>query len=167
VGAGLFPLAYIDFQQDPPEDLLESIDDELANLMLPTAIECEWRSLAASKGNEVSSELAVIHFKGTCAVTVTLTEIHPRPLGWTDLSDGEILPFSEINCDGVRLFLRRDLPRMPEVNVNREVAYGRAIARVLAHELYHNLCQNDQARRVGYRPTNLYGSGAALEQVPV
>jgi hypothetical protein len=37
--------------------------------MLPTTIEFEWRSLAASKGNEVSPELAVIHFQGTCRVT--------------------------------------------------------------------------------------------------
>jgi hypothetical protein len=127
---------YIDFQQDPPEVLLESIQEELANIMLPTTIEFEWRSLAASKGNEVSPELAVIHFKGTCSVTnLAPTKVHPGPLGWTDISDGEILPFSEINCDGIRLFMQRDLLRIPEVT--REVAYGRAIARVLAHELYH------------------------------
>ena len=59
----------------------------------------------------------------------------PGPLGWTHMSDGEILPFSDINCDGVRLFLQRDLLRVPEQN--RPVAYGRALARVLAHELYH------------------------------
>jgi hypothetical protein len=51
------------------------------------------------------------------------------------MSDGEILPFSDINCDAIRSFLQRDLLRIPEVD--REVAYGRAIARVLAHELYH------------------------------
>ena len=53
----------------------------------------------------------------------------------TDMSDGEILPFSDIDCDAIRSFLQRDLLRMPEVN--RDVSYGRAIARVLAHELYH------------------------------
>ena len=127
---------YIDFQQDPPEVLLESIQEELANIMLPTTKEFEWRSLAAPKGNEVSADLAVIHFKGNCSVTdLTPTGVDLGPLGSTDMSDGEILPFSDINCDAIRSFLQRDLLRIPEVD--REVAYGRAIARVLAHELYH------------------------------
>jgi hypothetical protein len=51
------------------------------------------------------------------------------------MSDGEILPFSDVNCDGIRLFMQRDLLRLPEAE--RPAAYGRAIARVLAHELYH------------------------------
>lgn len=83
---------YVDFQLDPPDALLESIHEELADIMLPTTIEFEWRSLATSKGNEVSPELAVIHFQGTCSVTDrSPTEVHPGPLGSTDMNDGEIL----------------------------------------------------------------------------
>jgi len=137
---------YIDFQLDPPNALLESIQEELANIMLPTTMEFEWRSLAAAKGNEASPELAVIHFKGTCSVTDLLpTRVYPGPLGATDMSEGEILPFSDINCDGIRLFLQRDLRRLPEVD--RVVAYGRAIARVLAHELYHIFARGVSANR--------------------
>lgn len=38
---------YVDFQLDPPDALLESIHEELADIMLPTTIEFERRSLAA------------------------------------------------------------------------------------------------------------------------
>lgn len=127
---------YIHFQQDPPDAVLESIQEELANIMVPAGMEFDWRYLKDTKGNEVSVELAVIHFKGTCdAEDLSPMDGFPGPLGWTHMSDGEILPFSDINCDGVRLFLQRDLLHVPEEN--RAMTYGRALARVLAHELYH------------------------------
>jgi len=127
---------YIHFQQQPPDAVLESIQEELATIMVPAGIDFEWRSLSATMGNEVSVELAVIHFKGACDATDLMpTDAYPGPLGWTHISDGQILPFSDINCDGIRLFTQRELLRVPEGL--REVAYGRAVARVLAHELYH------------------------------
>src|SRR5205823_13237866 len=57
---------YIHFQQDPPGAVLESIQEELSDIMVPAGMEFEWRSLNKTLGNEVSVELAVIHFKGTC-----------------------------------------------------------------------------------------------------
>jgi len=127
---------YVQFQHQPPDAVLEAIQEELENIMVPAGMAFEWRSLAATQGNEVSVELAVIHFKGSCeASDLAPIEGFPGPLGWTHISDGEILPFSDINCDGIRLFTQRDLLRVPEAN--RETVYGRAIARVLAHELYH------------------------------
>ena len=127
---------YVQFQHEPSDAVLEAIQEELENIMVPSGMGFEWRSLATTMGNEVSVELAVIHFKGSCdASDLAPTDAYPGPLGWTHMSDGEILPFSDINCDGVRLFTQRELLRIPEAG--REVAYGRAIARVLAHELYH------------------------------
>ena len=127
---------YTQFQQEPPDTVLESIQEELENIMLPIGMGFEWRNLATTTGTEVSAELAVIHFKGHCDVTdLEPADGFPGPLGWTHMSDGEILPFSDVNCDGIRIFLQRDLLRLPEEN--RAAAYGRAIARVLAHELYH------------------------------
>lgn len=136
-GGRIVPIRlYIHFQQQPPPAVLESIQEELEDIMVPVGMQFEWRSLADSMGNEVSVELAVIHFKGTCDATdLAPVDAYPGPLGWTHISDGEILPFSDINCDGIRLFLQRDLLKMNEAN--RPEAYGRAIARVLAHELYH------------------------------
>lgn len=136
-GSPLAPIRlYVQFQHQPSDLVLDTIQEELANIMEPAGMGFDWRSLAASMGNEVSVELAVIHFKGTCAANdLTPIDGFPGPLGWTHMSDGEILPFADINCDGVRLFIQRELLRQPEGL--REAAYGRAVARVLAHELYH------------------------------
>lgn len=127
---------YTEFQREPPDAVLDSLQEELENIMEPSGLDLEWRSLATTMGNEVSTELAVIHFKGHCDVNdMAPVEGFPGPLGWTHMSDGEILPFTDVNCDGVRIFLQRDLLQLPEKD--REPAYGRALGRVLAHELYH------------------------------
>ena len=60
---------------------------------------------------------------------------NPGALGWTHLSDGVILPFSDIDCDGIRRFVQSGLLRVD--TRNQEETYGRAVGRVLAHELYH------------------------------
>lgn len=127
---------YVQFQQDPPDLVLEAVQAELETVLQPSGIDLDWRWLANVKGNEVSTELVVVHFKGRC----DLEEMEPfagfpGPLGWTHISEGEVLPFTDINCDGVRLFLQQDLARIPEPE--RSAAYGRALGRVLAHELYH------------------------------
>jgi hypothetical protein len=127
---------YVQFQHEPPDAVLDSIQVELQTIMVPAGMGFEWRSLAKTTGSEISVELAVIHFKGTCDVSdLAPTDAYPGPLGWTHMSDGEILPFSDINCDGIRLFTQRELLRVP--GDGRQAVYGRAVARVLAHELYH------------------------------
>src|SRR5215467_2816361 len=45
---------YIHFQQDPPDAVLEAIQEELSNIMVPAGMEFDWRSLNDTKGNEVS-----------------------------------------------------------------------------------------------------------------
>lgn len=138
-GATLAPVAlYTQFQQQPSETVLQTIRQELATIMTPMGLRFEWRSLASAQGSEVSVELAVISFKGYCDVAHLAPHFsHPGPLGWTHVSEGTILPFSDVDCDGIRSFLQNGLlaVRGPE----REQLFGRAVARVLAHELYHIL----------------------------
>jgi len=47
----------------------------------------------------------------------------------------QVLPFSEADCDRIRAFVSRTLIALPLED--RERAFERAVARVLAHELYH------------------------------
>ncbi len=51
------------------------------------------------------------------------------------MTDGVILPFADIDCDGIRQFIQGGLLSL-DVR-DRAEAYGRAVGRVLAHELYH------------------------------
>src|SRR5262249_15335041 len=131
---------YTSFQQSVPTVVAEALQDEVEVIMEPLGMHFEWRSLAAARGNEVSAELAVITFKGRCDVTgLAARAAVPGALGWTHVSDGVILPFSDIDCDRIRVFLQRELLFLKADT--REEAFGRAIGRVLAHELYHIVAQ--------------------------
>ncbi len=128
---------YTQFQQNvPPPAVLDALHEELGAIMAPMGLGFEWRSLANSHENEISVELAVVTFKGRCdAANLLPIRSSPGALGWTHVSDGTILPFSDVDCDRIRSFVQRDLLNVdPE---DREAAFGRALARVLAHELYH------------------------------
>ena len=104
--------------------------------MTPVGLHFEWRSLNKVQGSEVAVELAVINFRGHCDVNGSQSRSgNPGALGWTHVSDGVILPFSDVDCDRIRQFLQKEILQEPAGE--RYDSYGRAIARVLAHELYH------------------------------
>ena len=131
------PIAlYVDFQQTPPRTVLDAVEEEVENIMTPAGMRLEWRSLAGVHGNEVSAELAVVRFKGRC--DIANLNLHPPEggaLGWTHISDGVVLPFSDVDCGKIRAFLQSGLLAVPAKL--REEVFGRAVGRVLAHELYH------------------------------
>ena len=137
-GVQLAPVAlYTSFQQDPPSDpVLAAMRTELTDIMSPMGLRFEWRFLQNATGGDVSVELAVVTFKGSCDLSrPTVRALHSGPLGWTHISEGAILPFADIDCDGLRSFLQPGLLGMRPAE--REGAFGRAVARVVAHELYH------------------------------
>lgn len=132
---------YTEFQQPPPAAVMDSIRGESEVIMGRLGIGLEWRSLAAATGNQVSLQLAVIRFLGRCDVSgLSPHRVDPGALGWTHESDGVILPFGEVDCNRIRSFIQVDLLGVPAKD--RELVFGRAVGRVLAHELYHILARS-------------------------
>jgi hypothetical protein len=126
---------YTEFREQPADVFAGSLQAELTSIMEPLGLHFAWRSLALH-GNEISAELAVIRFKGRCGAShLPSAHLHPGALGWTHVSDGIILPFSDVDCDRIRAFVQQDLLSFPPPR--REGVFARAVARVLAHELYH------------------------------
>jgi len=126
---------YTGFQQKPPQTVLDSMQEEVAAIMAPGGLRLDWRSLDAVRG-EVFSELAVARFKGNCAASgVMPSGVEVGALAWSHVSDGVVLPFTDVDCDRIQLFLQHQM-RSLEVS-RRERVFGRAMGRVLAHELYH------------------------------
>lgn len=131
------PIAlYTHFEQEYSEVSLREMKSELAAIMGPIGLDFEWRSLDTTRGNEVSAELVVVTFMGKCAMDDTvLANTDPGALGWTHMSDGSVLPFSDVQCDSIRGFIS---PAMAGQDLHdRQAVLGRAMGRVLAHELYH------------------------------
>lgn len=136
-GAALAPISlYTHFSDAPPAAVVEALQLEVRSIMAPMGLSFHWLNLANSDGKQVAIELAVIDFKGRCDVEGLMArDSNPGPLGWTHMSDGIILPFADVDCSAVRKFIQKELL---ETRIdNRAQAFGRALGRVLAHELYH------------------------------
>jgi len=121
--------------------------EELVTLFSSAGVNFEWRSLDTVRGDEAFRELAVVTFGGKCSLSELTPEHHfGGALGWTHVTDGAVIPFSDVDCDRIRAFVSTQLISLPKKD--REPAFGRAIARVLSHELFHVFTQ-----------TNHHGSG--------
>lgn len=127
---------YTDFQQSVPPAVLETLRSEVDAIMSPMGLRFDWRQLSDFRPERVSAAVAVAHFEGHCDVNgLVMRGNQLGSLGWTEISDGAILPFTHVDCERVRTFLQTTL--LGYSPQNRERALGRALGRVLAHELYH------------------------------
>jgi len=129
---------YTKFSQSPSSRTIADMKSELDAVMRPFHMRFDWRSLDRATGHEVVDEVMVVHFKGACQADPPVTA-GPRAgtLGWTHVTDGEILPFADVDCDKIREVMAQTLSISPPAE--RAYLLGRAMARVLAHELYHFL----------------------------
>ena len=128
---------YTQFQKAPAGAVIANLQTELASIFSPTGVQFEWRSLDDPRASEPVAELVVVKFKGDCSASLSLPlgKMDAGALGWTHVSDGDLLPFSDIDCDRVWRLIRPGMVAYEGEAQNR--AYGRALGRVLAHELYH------------------------------
>ena len=87
---------YADFQHEPSPTVRQTIQDELAAIMIPIGPTPKWRSLAKSKRDEWWTMLVIVHFKGKCDLSdLSKYPSYPWILGRTHVSDGAIIPFSD------------------------------------------------------------------------
>lgn len=87
-------------------------------------------------------------------------------LASTAVEDGKVLPFSWINCGIITETLARSLGSVD--SKRRDFLYGRAMGRVLTHELYHLLANETEHMHSGvakssFSARDLLGERFALE----
>lgn len=146
-----FPVVtlYTQFEKAPSPALLHMLQTEVHEALREVGVEFEWRSLDDPRASQPVSELVVVKFKGTCLATPTLpgSRVVSGALGWTHISDGELLPFTDIDCDRTWRLIQPELAADDSADEDRE--FGRALARVLAHELYHIFANTTKHARGG------------------
>jgi hypothetical protein len=118
--------------------VVAALQQETDSILGSLGLHLSWRSLAGHRANEVSQQLAVVTFQGWCDNSgLPGASLRSGGLGWTHVTDGEILPFMEIDCDHIRGFVRNQLRGFDPAG--RDALLGRALGRVLVHELFHIL----------------------------
>ena len=100
----------------------------------------EWKVLG-NRSSEAETAIAVVELRGTCRPPEANGYVEPvedgASLASTAVDGGQVLPFSWINCGTLTQLLGSSLARTAWGQ--REFLYGRAMGRLLAHELYHLL----------------------------
>jgi hypothetical protein len=139
------------------------LKQELARLMGSAGFEVEWRG-PEDAHVETRDFLAMVELRGLCEAPMESSPIDtslPRnaDLASTYTSGGQILPFSWVNCHNVTNLLWDALSGQP--GAIADYLYGRAVARLLAHEFYHILLQTSGHTKTGISKSNL-GAGDLL-----
>lgn len=83
----------------------------------------------------VSGLLVVVKLNGRCDMDGSPAYLEPGPLGWSNEVNGDIIPFSDLACENLRGAVQAAISEGNPARAN--VLLGRAMGRVLAHELYH------------------------------
>jgi len=128
------------------------IQKEVSHLLQPAAIHVDWRDPAIDREGVENDYSAVIRLRGTCSSTEPGTRFQhavsgPYTLASSAVAEGVILPFADIDCAALNSFLGPALWKEPDPV--REFVYARAVARLMAHELYHVVGQTSLHARSG------------------
>lgn len=97
---------------------------------------------------EVFSDLVVFRMRGRCEMNAFPALPGERgPFAWAFTADGNVLPFGEVKCDRVRESVKSAL--LPADYSRADKLFGRALGRVVAHELYHMLANTKDHGKAG------------------
>jgi len=124
-----------------PARVADAMKREVESLVAHSHIRMSWTW--STDPPRVFEQLAVVTLRGACRpdapvpASALISKSDQEPLGQTQIVDGKVLPFADVRCDPVRKLINRELYAKP--SREREVLLGRALGRVMAHELYHIL----------------------------
>ncbi len=138
---------YLKTSSGQPSLPLQWMQRELSQIMSGAGYAIEWRDPGTQEPYPDIANLAVVELRGNCSppsgASTPVGPIEDRePLASTPVTNGHILPFSTVNCEAITRLLAPSLAG--EALAHRNFIYGRAVARIVAHELYHVLSGSDE-----------------------
>jgi hypothetical protein len=146
------------------EKALQEMKEEVGAILKDSGIQVDWRDRTEVSSSDSFADLVVVKFRGVCKMDPTPSrDEESGPLAFTHTSEGSVLPFSEIECDRVRSSLRGAMTG--KAYVWTDAMFGRAIARVVAHELYHVLARTESHAAKGVAQRALSGSELLGDQL--
>jgi|SRR5208337_4728642 len=106
---------------------------EAAHILKKSGVSFEWRLGEAAQS--IDGLLVVVKLVGRCDMDGPAAILIAGPLGWSHEANGVVLPFSDLACDNIRGAVQSASISGNPLRGN--FLLGRAMGRVLAHELYH------------------------------
>jgi hypothetical protein len=112
---------------------LREMGREAAHILKQSGLSLRWR--VGVPPQSISGMLVVVKLVGHCDMDGSPAFLVPGPLGWAHEVNGTVLPFSNLACDNLRGAVVSAISGGNPLGGN--VLLGRAMGRVLAHELVH------------------------------
>lgn len=158
-GAGTRPRSKLtvvmDFQGSHSERSLTEMERETEGILKAAGLRLDWR-LPADAARETFDDLVVVQFKGTCEAEAAPYVYDERgPMAFTYSSDGNVQPFAQVSCAQVAASVRSAM--CGDEFQRADVLFGRALGRVLVHELVHILTGSGEHGREGVQRSALSG----------
>jgi hypothetical protein len=149
---------YSDSAQHLDSSAMHALQVELQRVLAPAGIEPISLQTGAKNTELPEVQLAVVGtFQGDCSVESLLEQsaraVQTRTLAESSVSSGHVLPYFRVDCARI---IRTLSPALRPLNVPmRENILGRALARAIAHEIYHILAQTTGHEESGIAKASL------------
>jgi hypothetical protein len=119
-------------------------EQEVRSLIEPAGYSVVFRDASSRYSSENFDKLMMVRMEGRCSardLTFTPTvDMKDRALASTVTDGDKILPFTRVFCDRTLSVLANALG--PESTFRRDQLFARALARQVAHEVFHYLTQS-------------------------
>jgi hypothetical protein len=146
----------LEFQGPRSDQSIAEMKREFTGIMKDSALTFDFKSRAEAADLSFSN-LVVVRFQGTCVLRPIPYLIDERgPLAFTYSTEGEVQPFTEVKCDQVTRAVRSAMSGGDFAHA--DLLMGRALGRVLAHEVVHILTKSGTHGHQGIARTALSGS---------
>jgi hypothetical protein len=141
---------FLDFDREPSPAAIQDMENEVGNLLAETGARFSWLMLHKDARPQTFDDLAVLRFLGNCHMPKLglLPAGGTLTLGSTQVTSGHVTPYSSVQCDEITATIASLLESVSEPD--RQIAFRRALGRVVAHELYHIL-----ARTIRHTPAGI------------
>jgi hypothetical protein len=135
-------------------DTMAALESEVKEQLKPTGLKVELKLREEVDPQANFTDVVLVKFRGTCTMQHWAPLMDERgPWAWTHAVDGEVLPFSEVSCDQVRRAVKQAMWGGERGKADK--LYGRALGRVVAHELFHILAKTKDHGKDGLAKTAL------------
>ena len=146
----------LDFQGPRSDQSVAEMKREFEGIMKDSSLTFDWKSRAQAEQTSAAN-LVVVRFKGTCILKPIPYLYDERgPMAFAYSTEGTVQPFTEVACDQVTRAVKSAMSGVDYAKADQLM--GRALGRVLAHEVIHMLTRSGAHGHGGVTKTVLSGT---------
>ena len=158
----------LDFEQPHSPAAFHALERELDLILRPARLKVDLRDKSEVTPGSEFGELLLFKMRGSCtlnALPIGALLDERGPLAMTYSVKGKMLSFGEVECARVRQSIQTVLGKGAS-QANQDV-FGVALARVMAHEMYHMLVKSSEHTKLGLTKESLSGRELSQEFLPL